>query len=356
MKNSPLEERLQILTSSRFTTGLANLSKMAGLGAESLEIDMPVSTSRLLGEVILHGLEYSRFIEGLDSNEIHAVRCAVRRFIDALDFVPPPEGKPGHFEPLLGDAARTLDLARQRRYLEAFIAQFKPKIFAQFVKYELQIMKSEQYKRDPLTGLYLRRAGAEAVQAMIEEDPDQTIGVILHDVDLFKLVNDTHGHQVGDEVLAHVGNLLRGDTRPDDLLIDLGEGKDQGRKNFLNLLELDQDTGEDSTGGRTQTRHGGEEIMEILPVDQLDGAIIVARRQSRTIRNTPLRRDGHPDLNVTVSTGVAFGPVSRFSDLVQEADEALYWAKRGTQIQGEPEAQDNRNQVWVHGRTCQEPR
>ena len=96
--------------------------------------------------------------------------------------------------------------------------------------------------------------------------------------------------------------------------------------------------------------------MEIVCVNEREGAVFVARRQSRVVRNTPFRQENGPDLSVTMSTGVAFGPVVDFNTLVKNADMAMYWAKRGTQFPNEPEAENNRNQVWVYDRTRPEPR
>jgi two-component system, cell cycle response regulator len=120
---------------------------------------------------------------------------------------------------------------------------------------------------------------------------DGEVGLVLVDVDRFKDLNDTEGHQAGDELLRRLGRLLLEDSRDFD----------------------------------TAARYGGDEFALVLPGSSVDDALQVAER----IR----RRLGESDGSVpaTLSIGVASFPLhaTDSSSLVQAADEALYESKRG---------------------------
>ena len=109
------------------------------------------------------------------------------------------------------------------------------------------------------------------------------------DVDHFKLVNDTHGHQAGDDILRSVGAALREQCRDFD----------------------------------TAARYGGEEFAVILPGSGADEAAAVAERLRRRIAES----DAGPP--VTASAGVASFPVNALEPetLIRAADEALYESK-----------------------------
>lgn len=150
---------------------------------------------------------------------------------------------------------------------------------------------------DPLTGLYNRRQMSErAHNAMLEcRRLDQPLSVILCDLDHFKAINDTLGHDAGDAVLRRVGRELRIGARSVD-----------------------------SVG-----RWGGEEFLLLLPNTDLDGAIAVANRL-RTRISDPAHVESPADPHVTATMGVA---MLRASDTLEQAisraDAALYSGKAG---------------------------
>ncbi len=113
---------------------------------------------------------------------------------------------------------------------------------------------------------------------------------MILDIDHFKLVNDQWGHDVGDRVLRHVGNLLREQAREGDIL----------------------------------ARFGGEEFVALLPDADLEGAQGFADR----VRESLVQRTGGLPA-VRLSAGVRVGePFSEITALLAEADLALYDAKR----------------------------
>jgi diguanylate cyclase (GGDEF)-like protein len=152
---------------------------------------------------------------------------------------------------------------------------------------------------DELTGLFNRRRFQEAMATEVERSKrfGQPVGLVLLDLDDFKTVNDTYGHQQGDLVLREVARVLRETSR-----------------------EIDE-----------PARYGGEELAVVLPGTDLEGAYNLAERVRAGIEDLTLPvLDGEGNLRVTASFGVATLPGSAddMRGLVAAADEALYRAKR----------------------------
>lgn len=151
--------------------------------------------------------------------------------------------------------------------------------------------------RDPLTGLFNRRYADETLQSEFKrmERRALPLGLILLDFDSFKLVNDTHGHEAGDQVLQSFGKLLTASVRSEDVAC----------------------------------RFGGEEFMVILPESPLK----VTHQRAEEIRNKFERLEvtcnNFTLKQMTVSAGVAGYPVHGItaSEVLRAADRALYQAK-----------------------------
>lgn len=151
---------------------------------------------------------------------------------------------------------------------------------------------------DVLTGLYNRRYLDEKLKALYQEflQNNSPFSVILMDIDHFKKINDTHGHQVGDGVLEFVGASIKAMVKGRDVPV----------------------------------RYGGEEFAILLPHTSREGAYILADNiraelasKSLKVKNSSLRIG-----TITVSLGVA--QVSRSDtpqSLIKRADQALYLAK-----------------------------
>ena len=151
---------------------------------------------------------------------------------------------------------------------------------------------------DPLTGLYNRRQMEAALQREINRARRHRtyVGILIFDIDFFKVFNDTYGHKAGDIVLKEIGDLLQRNTRGEDIAC----------------------------------RYGGEEFLLILPNTGMEGAITRAAYLLEQVRKmeVPYREK---TLSVTISVGVAVypqhGPGIR--SVVEKADKALYQAKNG---------------------------
>lgn len=145
---------------------------------------------------------------------------------------------------------------------------------------------------DPLTGLGNRRS-LEFNLSLLQAEGRAFAAIVL-DIDHFKRVNDNHGHEVGDQVLRRLAELMRRCCREGDLLC----------------------------------RTGGEEFLMLLPGASLDVATVVAERLRVTVQDTPVQPVGA----VTVSLGVARWDGEAGSEPVEalsQADRALYQAKQG---------------------------
>ncbi|MGC9669004.1 diguanylate cyclase [Planosporangium sp. 12N6] len=160
--------------------------------------------------------------------------------------------------------------------------------------------------RDPLTGLYNRRFVDGQLPALLREAmaAGAPLSIALIDLDHFKRINDTCSHQVGDQVLRTVAELLTAE------------------------LEEMPGAGDDTTVGAFAARLGGEEFLVVLP--GVGGADAVGRldRLRRSVRSYPWR-DLTGELPVTASVGVATAPGagSGQSALLRRADHNLYVAK-----------------------------
>ncbi len=153
---------------------------------------------------------------------------------------------------------------------------------------------------DGLTGLHNRRYLDSHLQSLFDRAVarSQPLSVMITDIDRFKVINDTYGHDGGDEVLREFSRRLRKNVRGIDLAC----------------------------------RYGGEEFVIVMPETEPHVAHQVAERIRQHIETEPFMVSGGArQVNVTTSAGVAsIGErISTVADLLKEADTALYEAKAG---------------------------
>jgi len=154
----------------------------------------------------------------------------------------------------------------------------------------------EQTIRDPLTGLFNRRFLDESLERELSraKRDNLPLSLLMIDIDRFKHLNDTYGHQAGDEVIKRLGELIRNGARSADL----------------------------------PCRYGGEEFLLVLPNMTLERATERAQQWRIAFAKEKIEF-GDTSLSSTFSVGVAAYPDHGDSSevLIRAADQALYTAK-----------------------------
>jgi len=169
--------------------------------------------------------------------------------------------------------------------------------FAQLRRLE-RAFRTARSDVDPLTGTYNRQTmlgdlGTERERAVRTDTPT---AIALVDLDHFKAVNDTHGHQAGDLVLQSVAGILQSHVRPFDKVY----------------------------------RYGGEEFLICLPNADMKQCARVLERLRRVIEASPVTLNDGTILPVTASIGAAPMTKTRtIEQIIEKADQALYAAKEG---------------------------
>ena len=162
---------------------------------------------------------------------------------------------------------------------------------------------------DALTGLSNRRYMETHLATLVEQAANcgKPIAVLVLDIDYFKSVNDSHGHDAGDDVLREFALRVRKSIRNIDLAC----------------------------------RYGGEEFVIVMPETDMGVATMVAERLRRLIANEPfVIQQGRRQLDVTISIGIAAlaNPEDTAAAILKRADQALYRAKRDGRNRVVPDA------------------
>ncbi len=152
---------------------------------------------------------------------------------------------------------------------------------------------------DTLTNLFNRRYFEEQLTAETQKalENQSNLSIIMVDIDHFKQVNDTFGHDGGDKILREIASLLKRSVRKHD----------------------------------TVARYGGEEFVLLLPGAPIEPTSMVAERIRQLVETTPFDV-GQTRIRITISLGISNFPIHRIKskeELVKMADLALYEAKKG---------------------------
>jgi len=150
---------------------------------------------------------------------------------------------------------------------------------------------------DCLTKAYTRahfdKIFAETLE--ISKKMGRSLGIIMFDIDDFKLINDTYGHVFGDKVLSSIISIIKNNLRPTDIL----------------------------------GRYGGEEFVILLPNSDFENTRLVAERIRNLVATFRIYKDIYP-VGVTISVGFSVYPDcgENMSQLIEAADNALYKSKK----------------------------
>jgi diguanylate cyclase (GGDEF)-like protein len=182
------------------------------------------------------------------------------------------------------------------------------KLFNRQAIFEFLEKESKRTRRDiwRISNMFMENESARIASLKGEYDTEPIgdlfdhigiFSVLMIDVDHFKIINDTHGHLVGDTVLKTIGDLMRkpGIFRESDIL----------------------------------GRFGGEEFIGILPGTNVNNALGPAIRFTKALRQIDFLNEREEIFKVTISIGISeFHPKDTSKeDIVHRADKALYWAK-----------------------------
>src|SRR5882672_10194455 len=185
--------------------------------------------------------------------------------------------------------------------------QIRKKRYTERLRDNVQ-MSIEMAITDPLTGLYNRRYMESHLNSLLEQavSRKKPLTVLLLDIDYFKAINDTHGHDAGDDVLREFAIRIRKSIRGIDLAC----------------------------------RYGGEEFVVVMPETDLAVATMVAERLRRRIASEPFPiQQGARSIEVTISIGIAgLGGADNAASVLKRADQALYRAKRDGRNRVVPDA------------------
>jgi two-component system, cell cycle response regulator len=186
--------------------------------------------------------------------------------------------------------------------------QIKKKRYAERLRDNVQ-MSIEAAITDALTGLHNRRYMETHLNGLVEQAASRgkPIAVLVLDIDFFKAINDTHGHDAGDDVLREFALRIRKSIRNIDLAC----------------------------------RYGGEEFVIVMPETDMAVATTVAERLRRRIVSEPFPvAKGTKSLEVTLSIGIGAlnGAGDNAAAMLKRADQALYRAKRDGRNRVVPDA------------------
>jgi len=163
---------------------------------------------------------------------------------------------------------------------------------------DTQLKLQEQAHKDPLTNLYNRRHFSEINESLfsMSRRGNNPLSMLIIDIDDFKSINDTHGHQIGDLVIKSLAKIFINTIRKSDIAI----------------------------------RYGGEEFLLLLTNTNLDNAKVIAEKLRNNVENTTLKTKGLVDLKFTISLGLSTVKKddSTIDISIENADKALYIAKK----------------------------
>jgi len=271
------------------------------LGAESHDVTIEAKPDEVL--VRAKGDDYDLIVVSLTLEDVDGLRlCSQLRSVDAVRQVPilvmVEEGdtrrlvralEMGVNDYLLRPVDKNELVARVR-------TQLRRKRYQDRLRNNFQL-SLEMAITDQLTGLHNRRYMESHLDTLIAQARagDRPISFLIMDIDYFKPVNDTYGHDIGDEVLKECATRIAANVRGIDLAC----------------------------------RYGGEEFVVVMPDTDVSFAYMVAERLRQQVADVPFAISTDPgELNLTISIGVTVSePGDTAASLLRRADQALYRAK-----------------------------
>lgn len=206
------------------------------------------------------------------------------------------------YSPIFSQQLQSMPLYKNSFWVYSMVYFYAPIFFISIVLFETLLIQWREREKaiqqasiiDSLTGIFNRRKMGELFESLKEQQG--AFAIILLDLDHFKVINDTYGHDIGDIVLKRVARLLTENIDTED----------------------------------TVGRFGGEEFIIFLKSDRLADAILVAEQCREAIASEIIYLDHQQKLQVSASFGITVAryPIHSKEEVVRQADQALYLAKR----------------------------
>lgn len=200
--------------------------------------------------------------------------------------------KEGHRVPV---TVKSIPLLNEKGEVYAAIEVFTDTRFKENKFYENRKLKEELVK-DPLTNLYNRRYLDFYLKNIQEESETfkTNFGMLFFDIDYFKNINDTYGHNVGDGVLKTIAMTLKNNVRTEDVI----------------------------------GRWGGEEFIGVIKNVSLEGLNKVSEKLRILCKNSVFKMNDGNEIKVTISIGgTMYSPGESIEDLIERADSLMYESK-----------------------------
>ncbi|QOL25317.1 GGDEF domain-containing protein [Thalassotalea sp. LPB0316] len=190
------------------------------------------------------------------------------------------------------------------RFLAAYLVAMILCLIAEYFRFQsyielsvLNLKKQRQANTDSLTGLPNRRFIDSVLLESATIDPEKyfPMTVIIADIDHFKQINDTYGHNTGDQALIQLSELLKANCRGDDIV----------------------------------ARIGGEEFLIVFPQTSVTIGLSICEKLRQLVEQTPIK-DAEHHFNITASFGISQAlTLYDFEEAKKHADVMLYEAKAG---------------------------
>jgi diguanylate cyclase (GGDEF)-like protein len=283
------------------------ISDLNGVVVAAPSIDMVFKSIEPMTDVVRRAIETSRQygdqIDTLPMTQVEVLSDAIR----VVEFAVLPGQRflqKSYLYPDLGMRLYLhLPVSRYWEIVSEFTAMFSMVALTVFLicvglfqRWSFTTKLIETAIRDPLTGLHTRLFMVDWCGAVIRahsRDPSAGFALVIIDLDLFKKINDQHGHLIGDDVLRQVGEIIRKGTRADDLAV----------------------------------RFGGEEFALFVHCAGLAQALALGERVRLIVEQFEFFVNGSR-IPVTVSGGVAYHAIGETLEaLFARADKKLYEAK-----------------------------